>query len=429
MKPLITALKGKGPFTLARRARSIGQRYGLGPGKVERSLEQLSQILQQFDCRATLPVTAVALARNHSIIQKYQARGIEFAIHGYLHVDYSLLSWEEQKAHINKACHTFRDHGIEFEGFRSPYLRWNGHTLTALEQNGVSYDSSTSLVWDIAAQHTTDSYARVLDFYGAQPLTHYLALPYVDGARGLARVPYCLPDDEALVERLKWASPVEMKQVWPVMFHHIHERGELFTLGLHPERVADCSEALTATLQEVRTAGSSVWRAPLAEIAAWWKSRSEASLEVTDIQENVLQLKVSGPPGTTLLLRSLHVETAVETWFDGYQRATQVPCIVRTPKRPFIAVSPHSAPALISFLRQQGYILEVSLSPDSYAVYLDRSAFSREDERQLIAQIEGTDAPLVRLGRWPNGARSALCITGDIDALTLWDYGLRFVGK
>jgi hypothetical protein len=32
----------------------------------------------------------------------------------------------------------------------------------------------------------------------------------------------------------------------------------------------------------------------------------------------------------------------------------------------------------------------------------------------------------VWLGRWLNGARSALAITGDIDALTLWDCGLRF---
>lgn len=38
------------------------------------------------------------------------------------------------------------------------------------------------------------------------------------------------------------------------------------------------------------------------------------------------------------------------------------------------------------------------------------------------ASLEGA-APL-----WPAPARSALAITGDIDALTLWDYGLRLVG-
>jgi hypothetical protein len=32
------------------------------------------------------------------------------------------------------------------------------------------------------------------------------------------------------------------------------------------------------------------------------------------------------------------------------------------------------------------------------------------------------------LGRWPHNTGSALAITGDIDALTLWDYGLRYLG-
>jgi hypothetical protein len=77
-------------------------------------------------------------------------------------------------------------------------------------------------------------------------------------------------------------------------------------------------------------------------------------------------------------------------------------------------------------LRQQGYIVEVNHESHRYSCYFDQTEFAAKDERSLLAQIEGTDRPLVRLGRWPNGARSALAITGDIDALTLWDYGLRF---
>ncbi len=64
-----------------------------------------------------------------------------------------------------------------------------------------------------------------------------------------------------------------------------------------------------------------------------------------------------------------------------------------------------------------------------YPFYLERPDFKPEDERPLLARIEDGDWPMLRLGRWPDGARSALCITGDIDALTLWDYGLRFLGN
>jgi hypothetical protein len=84
---------------------------------------------------------------------------------------------------------------------------------------------------------------------------------------------------------------------------------------------------------------------------------------------------------------------------------------------------------LVSFLRQQGYIVQVNSDSRAYSIYLDWTDFAAKDERALLAEIEKSAAPLVRLGRWPNGARSALCVTGDIDALTLWDYGLRLFGE
>jgi hypothetical protein len=428
VEPFVLAYRGKGLVTLLKRVWAIGQRYGLTEAKMERSLAQLSRILQQFDGRATVPITAVTLARNDAIIREYQAQGIEFAVHGYRHIDYSQLPLEEQCAHLRHASQVFRDHGVRFDGFRCPYLRWDENTLTALGQTHFTYDSSVSLVWDIGEEHTTDSYLQVLSLYGARPAANYPALPYLDTATNLVCIPYCLPDDEALVERLRWRSSAEMNQVWPTMFHQIHQQGELFALGLHPERVGVCASALIATLQQVRAATPAVWCAQLTEIAAWWKTRYTATVDVTNLQDGVLQLNISGPQGTTLLLRSLDGRTATEPWFDGYRLASENPCTIQASKRPFVGVSPSTAPALIDFLKQQGYILEVSSNPDLYSLYLDRGSFSREDERPLIRQIEEGDFPLVRLGRWPHGARSALCITGDIDAMTLWDYALRILG-
>jgi hypothetical protein len=102
---------------------------------------------------------------------------------------------------------------------------------------------------------------------------------------------------------------------------------------------------------------------------------------------------------------------------------------ISTIQRPVIGVSPKSTESLIDFLHHQGYLIEISEDSRNYPFYLERLDFKREDERPLLAQIESGTWPLLRLGRWPNGARSALCVTGDIDALTLWDYGLRFLGN
>jgi hypothetical protein len=430
IRPVAVALKGKGLGTLSKRVVTISQRYGVTPATMDRALGQLAQILQRYECRATLPITTVALARNSHVIQKYQAQGIEFAVHGYRHIDHSQLSLAEQTEHFRQAGQIFQAHGINFKGFRCPYLRWNEATLTALSQTGFAYDSSPSLFWAGAEKYASDSYQRALDFYGAQPLADYPALPYFEAERNLVRIPYCLPDDESLVERLQWSAEAEMNRIWPAMFQHIHAQGELFNLGLHPERTSDCAPALIATLQAVQAVKAEVWPARLDEITAWWRERSAATVAATKEEADVWQVTVNGPVGTTLLLRSLEVKTASSPWFDGYLRADDgSSCIIQSQQRPFIGVSPGSAPGLSSFLKQQGYIVEPSTDPGAYSFYLDRPTFSRQDERPLLTQIEQGDFPLARLGRWPNGAYSALCITGDIDALTVWDYSLRFLGN
>jgi hypothetical protein len=50
------------------------------------------------------------------------------------------------------------------------------------------------------------------------------------------------------------------------------------------------------------------------------------------------------------------------------------------------------------------------------------ASFAESDKRGLIDFIEGSDAPLVRLWRWPNGARCAMSVTGDVDAMTMLDF-------
>ena len=428
IRPITIALKGKGPIALMKRVGSITKRYGVNAGKMDRALNQLSRLLQEFDCRGTFPITAVALARNRAVIQKYQAQGIEFAIHGYRHIDYSQLSQEEQVVHIRKANQIFQEQGIHCEGFRCPYLRWNKETLTTLSKVSLAYDSSNSLVWNIDERHYTDSYHRAIEFYGAQSAGDYPAIPRLDVETNLVRIPYCLPDDESLIERLVWRSSAEMNAIWPAMFREIHQQGELFNLGLHPERTIECAEGLRATMQVIHAIAPEVWRARLDEIAQWWQKRYYTQIDVIKMNDHQLQLSINGPKGTTLLLRSLEAKTATVPWFDNYQRASEIPCVIQTDKRPFIGVSPESAPYLASFLKQQGYIVEISSEATSYSLYLDRPTFPREKERSLIAQIEGQSVPLARLGRWPHGTRSAFCVTGDIDALTVLDYALRFIG-
>ena len=425
--PIVTALRGKGVSTLIRRTGNLTRNYGLAPDKLDRALKRFAAILDNFGCQATFPITAVALGRNPSLITVYQDRGIEFAVHGYRHVDYCQLDRQEQQTHIASAKALFDDAGIRARGFRGPYLHANDHTLFVVQEHGLAYDSSQGLAWDVLEGAETPAYRHVLGFYGALPANEYPSLPTLQD--GLVRIPYSLPDDEALANRLSLQTPEQMNTLWLAVLRRSYELGELFTVGLHPERTFICEAPLIAVLSRARQLDPPVWIAQLDEIAAWWQARTEATVNVRDVTENVFQVAINGPDGVSALVRGVEVDVPVLPWADGYAKVQPSIFTVSAPLRPFVGLSPTTSPALRSFVQQQGYVVEISEQRSCYACYVDQGDFTARDERRLLTQIEGGDGPMVRLGRWPNGARSALSITGDIDALTLWDYGLRLFGK
>jgi peptidoglycan/xylan/chitin deacetylase (PgdA/CDA1 family) len=439
VNPIAVAIRGKGIPKLLSRGARILRRYGLTAAKLDRGMGQIADLLRRFECAATWPTTTVALKRNPEIIKEYQAQGIEFAVHGYRHEDYSQLSGAEQLTQLRQARQVFEQAGVQLQGFRSPYLRWNEDTRTALRQVGLIYDSSQGLAWDVLDGRGTAAYEHVLGFYGALPAADYPSLPGLEG--DLVCIPYSLPDDEALVERLDLETQTEKEDIWLKVLRHTYELGELFTLGLHPERAALCLKPLEAVLTRARQLEPAVWIARLDEIARWWKSRTEAFVDVTDAADGGLRLTVEGPKGTAVLARSVEVDAVTVPWADGYRRVRAATFTVRAPVRPFIGLSPDASPRLAGFLRQQGYIVETSncrgapvdvvcsQSPNSYSHYFDQTEFAPEHERPLLVKIEKSDRPLVRLGRWPDGARSALAVTGDIDALTVWDYVSRFLRR
>ena len=433
MSAIVTAMRGKGsatrlrgPLRLLRRAEVICGRYGLTSAKMVRTLDRFVEVLGQYRCGATFPITTAAFARHSKALEKYRAQDIELAVHGYRHVDHTRLSLDAQVQQLTDARRLFDARSSPAVGFRSPYLRWSAETIAAAHAAGFLYDSSWGLVWDVAAGAETASYRHVLAFYRAAAAAEYPALPRLED--GLVRIPYCLPDDESLVDRLRLAPGAAMSDCWLAILDRSHELGELFTLGLHPERIRPCEVSLADTLAAARAKSPAVWIARLDEIARWWVARTAATVTIAAGADGEIAMDVEGPAGVTILARNVELLTPAEPWEGAWRIARGSGVRFRAGTRPFIGVSGRSSGSLVSFLRQQGYVVERADSSREHGLYFDRPAFSHEDERGLLVVIERSPRPLVRLGRWPNGSRSALCVTGDIDALTIGDYGLRLFG-
>jgi hypothetical protein len=425
--PLSIAARGKGIIPMLARGVTIANRYGFTPAKIHNAMSQLSNTLKQYQCQATLPVTALALSRNMEIARKFQTQGIELAVHGLSHIDHRQLPAEIQLDHIHQAQHIFKHAGITATGFRSPYLRWNMDTLTALKACGFVYDSSQAIDMRVTSGLETSSYYRALEFYQAQATSQYLALPRQDA--GLVRIPYCLPDDEALVDRLHLSSPVAMAEIWLEMLSCIYQAGELLTLGLHPERIHLCQAALEAVLEKAITLSPHVWIARLDEIAAWYLALGKTTFEIHQESGDLYHVKINAPARASILVRSLGVITATQPWVQGYHSVLTNNFNFRSNKRPLVGVSPDAPVSLERFLRHQGYLVEISPESQAYTYYINRSSFNPEDERRLLTELEQGDWPVVRLSRWPDAAHCGLTITGDVDAFTIWDYGRRILAN
>lgn len=427
MNPIAVALKGKGPHLLSRRAAGIVRAYGPSPQRMEHALRRFVAILQAFDCGATFPVVARVLARHPQVFQVYQEQGIEFAIHGDRHIDHCAQTQAEQMDELAAALRRFHQLGISAQGFRAPYLHANADTLAALRQLGLAYDSSAAVSWDRLQPTESPTYSQALDFYGAVSAGEYPSLPYLDG--GLVRIPYSLPDDEALVHRLGGDTADPGLGPWLAVLRRSHQRGEIFTLGLHPERIDPCQAPLESVLSLARQLDPHVWIARLDEVAAWWQARAKAVIHIADVAPAAYEVTVAGPRGTAILAREIEVEAPATPWADAYQRVDGLAIKIRSPLRPFVGLSPGVDPKLASFVQQQGYIVETSDKAQDYECYLDQTSFTAQDQREVLTTLENTARALVRLSRWPDGAHSALAITGDIDALTMWDYALRLLGR
>lgn len=421
--PIAVALRGKGIMPMLQRFGAITGHYGLNAAKMESEAKPLVDALLAFGCAATLPVTAVPLARHPRLANKLQAQGIELAVHGLKHVDHTKIPVEVLVSDLQQARHIFSSAGIRTTGFRSPYLRWNADTLTALRTCRFTYDSSQALAWDVIGSLETAGYRHVLEFYGAQQTKKHMALPLLED--DLVRIPYCLPDDEALIERLRLQDSKAMAAIWLAMLEGAYAGGELFTLGLHPERAPACRNALWEVLEKARSLSPGVWIARLDEIDQWQRVLAQATFQAHQNEADGWRITVQAAADISLLVRAVEIEDPAKPWAGKYRHISASEVGIHSKLRPWIGLAPDCPVAQQDFLKQQGYLTENSLYSDAYPFYLQQSAFNRDDERPLVAEIEAGDWPLVRIARWPGGAKAALAVTGDVDAFTLWDYAHR----
>lgn len=431
MNATFSLSKTRGIKNLILRITSIFRRFGFSSKGFESKLDRYSKAARSMGCKPTFGITAVTLARHPSFIKKLSEQGTEIAVHGYIHTDYGMLSAQEQTRHFKKAIKIFQDCRIPFVGFRAPYLRINGTSPETLFNLGFTYDSSHPIHWKVIErsqfpENLWGQYNRLLEYYKHRNSNYHLALPRL--INRFIEIPVSIPDDEMLIDRLDIKDNEEISRIWGSILKSTYDGGELFTMSFHPERIENCEDALLSVLRQAGDLTPHVWVATLQEIAGWWSERDNFSFEVIPEGKNMYRVKAHCSDAATILIKNCKVDAVTTDWSYGYRAVNARDFMLESPLRPFIGVSPSASAGALKFLKSEGFMVEQSTQPQNYGIYLSNlHKFQEIDEKPFSRLLEKSAAPHIRFWRWPESAKSALSVTGDIDSITLIDFGLRIV--
>jgi peptidoglycan/xylan/chitin deacetylase (PgdA/CDA1 family) len=410
----------RGPSNLVRRSAQIATRFGPNPDRMGDRFERFMDILDEYAIRPTFPITALPMSRNPKFAHRLIERGAELG-YAWSHIDLSALDLAGQRAHMGRAVELFRNCSVPFTGFRAPYLHWNEDTMRVVAEFQFRYSSNQTIWWNVIDEKPLDArakegLARGMQFYKPVPAAELRSLPF--RRDGFIEIPVSLPDDEIPLDRMYIHDAAYLGAMWRGIFDQVYERGELFTLQLHPERIDFFREALRGLLAHARSREPGVWIATLDEIARWWEAKAHNRAQFVRDGDR-FRVEVQACPGSVLIVR------------EGGNERMMEPRIfeVDSTARPCVSVAPGSSRDAINALADLGYIVETGERGDGYAVHLGRvenSGYATIDACRRV--IDESKRPLVRFGVWPKGM-SPRSVTGDIDALTIWDFVQRFRGQ
>ncbi len=413
--------RSRGAANLVKRAGQVVTRFGPGPGRMGRRFDRFIDLLDEYECRPSFPITALPMQRHPKLTRHLIERGVELAVHAFTHSDLAAMDFEGQSANIGKAVHIFRKLGIPFCGFRAPYLHWNEDTMKVVETYQFRYSSNQAVLWNVLdvenmAARPRNGFEKGMEFYRPWIAEESIVLPFK--RRGFVEIPVSLPDDEILLDRMYFHDPDVLASVWEKILERTYRRGELFTVQLHPERIDFFRNSLGGLLADAKRKKPGVWIATMSEIAQWWNDKSQNSADFRGMEGKV-RANIKACRGAKIYIREEGMERTVE---PGELE-------ISGSKRPCVGVSAGSDRIAIQTLRDKGYIVEVGEDPDEFALHVGMiSGKNNEQVRKVLDDLEELHGPLLRFGTWPYGNQSALAVTGDIDALTLWDFIHRLRG-
>jgi len=184
--------------------------------RMENLVCRMNETLEKYDSKMTYFIASYLVERQPKILKTF--KGHVIAPHGYLHLDYSLMSTGDVWIDMKKAIATFKNFGFPSSFFRAPYgnyqLRSSDKELFFKFEAklGIRYDSSLNL--------------------GSPPWKKLCPIPLKSGVTIL---PYIGISDDSLIEHRKITNPEKLSRILTKSV--LLGKGGLIIFVLHPIRI------------------------------------------------------------------------------------------------------------------------------------------------------------------------------------------------
>ncbi|HWH96175.1 MAG TPA: polysaccharide deacetylase family protein [Baekduia sp.] len=409
------------PAYLASRLRAVAGRYGVTTRKAKERVRRCVRRLEQRGVRPTFATPGRIVDQDPSFFRELRDAGVELAIHGYDHADFRRLTREQAAWQFEQALAAYARHGVPCVGFRCPYLSCTADVRAVLPVGAFTYSSNRAVAWPAAAGDGGGAvFEQLARNYRAAPCAEVVAAPAAED--GLIEIPVSVPDDLQLCDGLGLGEE-GLRRQWLLTLQETQRRGELFAPLFHPEAYDLLETAVDGLLDAVRAQRPAVWATQLRDVAAWWRERAAFGVR-TIAEDGALVLELDCSERATVLVSRWRRPAALRPWDGPWSILDDRRIRLEGTTRPFVATAGVDA-ATVAFLVEQGYVVDADRDAECSVALTSHDVQRLGSRRALLEHVERAPAPLVRFGRWPSDARSAFCLAGDLDALSLRDYALR----
>ncbi|MHA1959310.1 MAG: polysaccharide deacetylase family protein [Candidatus Thorarchaeota archaeon] len=217
----------------------------------ETILANIFEALDSGDGQFAFPTVAAVAKMRPEFVKEIVKEGCEVASHGFNHVRYPTLTADERFEDLTRSITTFKQLGIQIDGFRAPYDNYTDDMPAMIEKQPLVWDGG----FGYRSEHREKDYFFHVDLDGHSSKVTY--------------IPLSVWSDDLMIDRMGM-GPEALSGQLKLEVERTSQNGTMIMFDLHPIRIGQPEYAvcLSDVLDHANSLGG--WCPTPIEAVEYW---------------------------------------------------------------------------------------------------------------------------------------------------------------